>query len=423
MEVIFFHILYVNGGKSSMNENFQKLIVIANPNIDTMFDKYDEKSLLLIISFTRIFNIKQFLYLIESFSLDITNVEKIVTYMKRIKKKYEEEFVRNYGNPSPNSMDTCMLVEDELKSNLFNTDGLPLPKALHIIALESFKIEAEFQRRRVEFIKVVSWKKFWFRKGKYSEFEKKSEAMQRRMGKFVSDYSNYIENNEFKDANPIDFYGFFEPKESGKINTGTVATKNTISFMQYIENKKTSAAKTFRILFAEYDKTAHTSCANIHALSGHVYYFRLLVIIKMIALVELYGTNDMYYGIPIREVLFKKVEAVKESAPELLSIDQEEITRHLLRDGMLLMGCQNILANRADIDFLFCLYLELEKTWLQYEKHKMKCISHTPYEKYLCRRMNNDADIVKGFYNEFSSEIGFKERINKMDGKIIEFPR
>lgn len=400
------------------NSKLEKLISVANPNIDKPVHSYDFKGQYIIITFTRIFNIKQFLYIVNEYKPDVKLMNHTVLLMKEAMKHLSDELKELINYNYENEMDIFSLIENEIDCNIFDTSGIPLAKATHIIALEALKLEYSFQKLNIEYQNSIN------RKTSRKRNERKGRNLIKKIYEnTIISYEKYIQNMDATDEvidNSIE--SVFTKKEAREIKFQTFVTKNTISFKNCMERKNNIAANTFRILFHDYASKIELDSSDLAIMAGHISYFRVANIAKILALINLFDIHDDYNGVKIGDILYRRLYMVKDSVPNLFNIEPNKALELLVRDSNLLISNTFKDESEIDFEFLFGFYIDLERTWMMYDKYKMEKFAKSYIDKIKCFRLNSDFYIIDGFFKSYAEAVGFKERINKMNGKVIDFP-
>lgn len=403
---------------------FNRLMKVANPDLEDPTVKLEVDEQLLVSKFTRIFNLKQLLYILPTHKPDIPNLKKMICKIKTNTEVLMTEFLNEYHNPKYlDNMSIYDLMGCEIDEDIINDKDAPLDIKIHKIAIMAFQIEKGFQFRKWDFKMATMNLAESIVNRKYAE---KVALGKELWNRFEKDYIEYVNRLERKGKEEVlDFYSIVQKKEIDTISYTNSVISDTINFVTYMnteDGKKKTASRVFHRLFDQYKKTSDCFNAETSLLSGYIQHFRLANISKILFLIDEYGIECDYAGIDMGKVIGEKLFASQDSVPNLLAVNIDTMIPILIKDGIKLTGKENVLENFDDLLFLFCCYLDLENEWYSFTKWRIYSMAKTPYEKFISRKLMAPAVLIDGYFEEIKERAKYDEVLNKINGKIIDFP-
>lgn len=407
---------------------FQDLVRLANPSIDKDLSNYDTSTQDLIFNFTRIFNLEQLLYILKEYNPNISNIKTIIKQLTNINNSLKQNFIKFFGNTFLDGLDIYSLMTSEIDNNFINAKGKSLLYKIHKIGIIAFQIEKNFKinewnTKKTYLKKHIIIKNFG--KKKYKEYCDKLKQKEAMWNNFESEYQEFVNAFNEEDITPNDselFYELNTKKDVVPITHTDKVIRNTITFRGYLlNNKNTRVAKTFDALFANYSNAVDLRSAGLHLIAGHICYFRLMNIAKLLIMIDECGMDCMYNREDMAEILGEPLANASVNVENLTCMDANKAYGMLENDANALFGETDLWSHPENLQLLFCMYLELEKEWLLYEAEKTKSLAITVVDKLYLKIIISNSKKIEGFYNQFAERIKYNETLNKLEGKVIEF--
>lgn len=418
--------------KPQKMDKFQELLKIANPNLEKKFYDYSTDEQLLLAEFTRLFNIKQLLYILTTYKTGVDLENYIICKIKQTNESLLTKFYKKYGNNAYlEEMSTFDLIGCEIQANFADDKDMPLIHQVQKVALTAFRIERDFhfkewkyKEKELEHNAVVNL----LLKKRYLMYKENVEKQKRLWDEFEVQYVKYLEENkgvEGKEEETDPFYSVVSKKKVIPIDYTNQLLRNTTTFLDFIDkNPKLPVARLLKELYESYAEKLDLDSASVNLVSGHIHYFRLLNIAKILILAERYGLTYVYYNVDMLEIISEPLMNVRTEEPELLNMEEEYAAQLVLNDAAIILGngSPEVLSNQDNIKILFTVYLDIEKTWLLYEVQKLLAMTKKPSDKLILRDKIAKSKLVKNYFEYYKETSKYYEFLNRSSGKVLDFP-
>lgn len=451
-------------GKIAYRENsgFNRLIRLANPDIKKPIEKYSIKHQVVISDFTRIFNLKQLIYILTTYDNGISKTKHIVKILKKECEKLLTDFNNKYTDDDyMGYMDIYRLMGQEIKENFAGSGEVSVACGVHRIALESFRLEKDFKFREWDW-KTQEIKRNPLLSRIYKDYRQRAEQEKCIWNEFEKDYKEYVDgicggqddsvalgdggenlgislisgnkgnvsqkcSHDYtlrqQDYDEKAFYMCMAKQKVQKITYTDKVIKHTIQFYSFIQqNPNITVARTFNLLFAQYSKKMDVVHADMCLVAGHIHYFRLINISKIMLMVDRFGMEFMYMGYDIMSILQKPLMDSENEVPELMSVHEEEMEEIIASDIELLLGDEYDISDLRSLNLLFCCYIELESVWNAFEIMRASKYAEGISGYLVLRARRKAMKLVNGYLEYYMDKSDYVEFINKTNGKIIDFP-
>jgi hypothetical protein len=427
--------------KKLVNENiidgkFKELIKLANPSFDKDVSEYDLDLQLMLSEFTRIFNLEQLNYILTIYKPTMLNNTNIMLKkLMKVSSKLKTQFSKTYLDSYLSAISITDLLNNEIKNNFDEENNQSIEYRVQKIAFIAYKIEKEFQFRNWKLKQsrlnknVLAQK---LAKEKVQSFNNRIKKEKDLWNTFELDYQEYLktlkeENKNIKEKNDEDkeiFYDLVKRKDVKTIEYLDEVIKSTISFKQYIESHpEVECANDFKILLNFYMSQFNFETANLKLIAGYIYYFRLLNITKMMLLIQQFGIECYYNNVDMSQILGEKLATTElADTSNLLYMNPENAMNILDNDINLFISQNDNLSEQQIFQFMFCTYLNIEKTWLEYDEKNQEALASKKIEKAIIKYINTDVDLVRKYYNDYATKVGYNKIKNHIIGKVIDFP-
>lgn len=402
-------------------DRFQEVMKLANPQITNELCEYDFNTQLMVSLFTRIYNLKVLLYILDNY---IHKGMKMSVELEAVLEQLSEKYCRDYNGADIAQINVFDLMESEITYGMCDKDA-SLRYQIIQLGLLSFQMEKEFYERE-----CLCWLEKQKNKAIFQKQREKAERIYKKQKEkwdvFEQKYKEYL-NRTNKRGNTKKPYGMadiFQKKEITTVSVTKSVFKSTISFLKMMEaNRDKVVARTFFSVFNNYKQGLNLDGANPSVMAGHIFYFRLMNIMKMDIMVQQYGIEAYYDGFQISEILTKSLEDSQIKTDDIICVDLEKIQQMLNKDLISLLGEESDLTSPEMIRFLYCSYLSIENAWLNFDYYNHRKNTKNAFDRFLLDKYMFNKKVINGFYRYLAKQSGYGQTINQINRKVINFPK
>lgn len=155
--------------------------------------------------------------------------------------------------------------------------------------------------------------------------------------------------------------------------------------------------------------------------AGHIRYFRLSIISKIIYMGKEMGMECVYCGYDMMSIIQRPLLAVEKEVPELVSVEKEEMFEAIERDMNILMGGGHDAGVHSDLMLLYSMYLSLESSWCSFETRRIAQYVTEPCSRLVMHEFRKSSKLLYGYAEYCKEEAEYDDFINRKKKIIIDF--